>query len=328
MCLYPRLIENPKYKANKKNKGIPPKARDPRVKMVPIGCGNCMECKKQRANGWRTRILEEIRQKPGKGIFVTLTFSDESLVKLERDLRKRGCELEGYELDNEMVKLAVKRWSDRFYKKNKRRPRRWMVTEIGGKYSQRIHLHGIIWEAFTQESLEDIWKYGNVWIGDYVNEATGNYIVKYMTKVDKKHPDYKGIVLTSPGIGKGYFDRMDWKNNVYVPGETREYYRTRKGLKVALPIYYRNKLYTEEEREKLWIEKLDKCERWVNGIKVIVQSDKDLDYFLRVQAQEQEKNRRLGYGSDKVDWKRKLYVKKWRTLQQLERRKRISHKNN
>ena len=50
-------------------------------------------------------------------------------------------------------------------------------------------------------------------------------------------------------------------------GETDETYRTRKGLKLALPIYYRNKIYAEEEKEKLWIEKLDKKERWIDGEK-------------------------------------------------------------
>ena len=47
MCLYPRLIKNPKYKANKKNGGIIPAISDKRVLAVPIGCGKCIECKKR-----------------------------------------------------------------------------------------------------------------------------------------------------------------------------------------------------------------------------------------------------------------------------------------
>ena len=43
MCLYPRLIENPKYKITKKNGGEVPPILDNRVKFVPIGCGNCYE---------------------------------------------------------------------------------------------------------------------------------------------------------------------------------------------------------------------------------------------------------------------------------------------
>ena len=41
-----------------------------------------------------------------------------------------------------------------------------------------------------------------------------------------------------------------------------------RGHKQALPIYWRNKIYSEEEREKLWLQKLDKKERYVNGQKI------------------------------------------------------------
>ena len=43
MCLYPRLIKNPKYKPNKKNGGRVPPILDSRVLAVPIGCGKCLE---------------------------------------------------------------------------------------------------------------------------------------------------------------------------------------------------------------------------------------------------------------------------------------------
>ena len=47
MCLYPKLIKNPKYKANKKNGGVIPAVFDIRTKVVPIECGKWMECKKE-----------------------------------------------------------------------------------------------------------------------------------------------------------------------------------------------------------------------------------------------------------------------------------------
>jgi hypothetical protein len=40
MCLYPKLIKNRKYVANKKNGGNIPVPSDKRVLMVPVGCGN------------------------------------------------------------------------------------------------------------------------------------------------------------------------------------------------------------------------------------------------------------------------------------------------
>ena len=41
------MIKNPKYLPNKKNNNNPPEITDERVKYVPIGCGNCIECRNQ-----------------------------------------------------------------------------------------------------------------------------------------------------------------------------------------------------------------------------------------------------------------------------------------
>jgi len=83
-----------------------------------------------------------------------------------------------------------------------------------------------------------------------VNEKTINYIVKYVNKIDVKHKEYQSKIFTSKGIGKNYVNREDKKRNVYKKGNTVETYRTRKGLEIGLPIYYRNKIYTEIENRK------------------------------------------------------------------------------
>ena len=59
MCLYPRLIQNKKYIANK-NGGVIPPVSDNRVRFVPIGCGKCIECRKQKKREWQVRMLEDI----------------------------------------------------------------------------------------------------------------------------------------------------------------------------------------------------------------------------------------------------------------------------
>jgi hypothetical protein len=45
------------------------------------------------------------------------------------------------------------------------------------------------------------------------------------------------------------------------------------GAKINLPIYYRNKIYTEEERELLWIQKLNKGEVYVMGEKININDE-------------------------------------------------------
>ena len=312
MCLYPRLMKNRKYTSTKKNKGIKPEIKDTRTLAVPIGCGKCMECKKQKATEWQVRLHEEIRESKN-GKFVTMTFNDEALVKLQGELKR----YKGYELENKTATLAVRRFLERWRKKYKKSTRHWLVTELGQTESERIHIHGIIWTDIEKEEIEEIWKYGSVWIGEYVNNKTINYIVKYINKIDKKHKEYKSKVLTSKGIGSGYMKRIDSENNKYKGEKTNETYKTREGVKLALPIYYRNKIYTDEEKEKLWIQKLDKGERWINGVKIDIRNG--LEIYQKRLKEEQKKNMRLGYGNNMISWEEEKYMEEHREKIQKKR---------
>lgn len=85
MCLYPSIIENPKYsKSNENSKRI----KDYRLRWIQIPCGHCEECRRAKANEWRVRLMEEIKSNPKNIIFATLTFSEESLKKLEYDEKR------------------------------------------------------------------------------------------------------------------------------------------------------------------------------------------------------------------------------------------------
>lgn len=59
MCLFPRLIPNRRYKPNKKM-GETPFCDDHRKLYVPVGCGKCIECMKQKALQWKIRLYEEL----------------------------------------------------------------------------------------------------------------------------------------------------------------------------------------------------------------------------------------------------------------------------
>ena len=320
MCLYPRLIRNRKYGITKKNGGNVPEVKDRRVLIVPVGCGKCVECRKQKARQWQVRLQEDIRvNKNAK--FVTLTFNDCELNKIEREIGKK---LNGYNRDNEVCRIAVRRFTERWRKKYKKTIRHWLVTELGSKNTERVHMHGLVWTDEVKE-IEKIWKYGKVWIGDYVNGKTVGYIVKYVNKVDKAHKEYTSKIYSSKGIGKEYVNRSDVKRNEYKESGTIETYKTRQGTELALPIYYRNKIYSEDEKEKLWIEKLDKKERWVCGVKVDISKGEE-EYYKLLEVK-RAKNKRLGYGDDEENWELKIYEQKRRNLKKLERMEKIYGKN-
>jgi len=313
VCLYPKLILNRKYLPNKKNGGNIPEMKDERTRYVPIGCGRCMECRKQKSRGWQVRLHEELRNNR-RCRFVTLSFSNQALIDLEKDL---DCNLNGYELENRVVTLAVRRFLERWRKKYKTSVKHWLITELGQNATERIHLHGLIFTDASREQIEEIWQYGNTWIGDYVSERTINYIVKYITKGDQKHKYYTPKILCSKGIGSNYMNRLDCKLNEYREKKTNELYITRNGLKLPLPIYYRNKIYDDEQREKLWCQLLDKETRYINGIKIDI-SRGEQDYW-NVLQKERIWNKQLGYGDDQTDEEARKYEQRLRNLKRLQR---------
>ena len=86
MCLYSRIGTNPRYLPNRKNGGFVPEAPDERVKAVPFGCGKCIECRQKKAREWQVRLHEELKD-DARALFMTMTFNDESLDKLEKECK-------------------------------------------------------------------------------------------------------------------------------------------------------------------------------------------------------------------------------------------------
>ena len=331
MCLYPRLFINKKYTDTKKNGGNIPPVLDNRILYVPVGCGNCIECRNQKSREWQARLTEDIK-KYKNGTFITLTFSNESIknivngldingnkvwLRKERKYREPLKEL-GYELDNKIATIATRDFLERWRKLHKQSLRHWFVTELGHEGTENIHLHGLIWDKikYTKEclkmKLDYIWKYGHTWVGNYTNNATINYIIKYINKIDEKHKYYKSKVLCSSGIGANYINSSNSKLNSYNENITNETYRLNNGTKIGLPIYWRNKIYNEQEREKLWIEKLNKKTRWILGQKIDI--SKNMKLYKNLLKVAQTKNNKLGYGSTEKRWDLEQYEKEQRKI--------------
>jgi len=290
-------MKNPKYRVNEKNKGNVPTATDPRVLFVPVGCGLCMECMAQRATMWKTRIIEEIKNDP-EGTFVTLTFSNESYAKLAEEVKA-----EGYALDNEIATIAMRRFLERWRKEYKKSVKHWMITELGHNGTENIHMHGILWTDKDKiKNLAKIWQYGFIWKGyekngiteNYIGEKTAVYITKYMLKTDPEHKYYKAKVLCSKGIGKIKETSELYERNKFNGENTRTTIKTSSGMETAMPIYWKNKIYNEEEREKLWILLLNKNKRYVGGEEVDADNEEAykglVEYYRKI-------NNEMGYGS-------------------------------
>lgn len=284
MCLYTKYILNPKYRPNKKNNYKPPKCEDERLRYVPVSCGRCIECRKKKKREWLVRLSEEIKG-DNKCMFVTLTFSNKEFNELSRKVFNRTTQND--EEENQICIKAVRMWLERIRAKTGKSVKHWLITEKGEDFG-RIHLHGIVW-ADTWVLNE--WNYGYVSRGTYVNEQTINYITKYVTKVNEKFRNFIGKVLTSKGIGKAYIDKNKGS------GKADEY-RTRKGFIMNQPDYYRRNIYTDEERERIWIENQERGYRYICGEKV---STENLEEWENLTKYYQERAKRL-YNENETDW--------------------------
>ena len=242
---------------------------------------------------------------------MTLTFSNESLI----DLMKRYKVTES----NAVATIAVRLFTENWRKKYKKTIRHWLCTELGHEGTERIHLHGILFTDKTKEEIMNKWIYGIVHFGDYVNERSINYIIKYITKIDRAHKNFIPKVLCSNGIGKRYIENGNINNNIFKGHETNEAYRLPDGHLSSLPIYYRNRIYNENTRERLWINKLDKGERWLNGKKYNINNENEEKRYLRDLEFYQRQNKIKGYGDDTNEWKKENYNV---TLNMLRRAKR------
>lgn len=306
MCIRKTLIQNRKYTSTKKNGGIVPVCRDKRQLNIYVPCGQCYICRKKKAREWRMRISEDIKVNKDCKI-VTLTFNTESLQKIA----KQWCKgYKGYNLDNEICRQAVKHFRERWRKEYGRSPRHWLITELGHGETEHVHMHGIIWEDSRYklkkklvDEVEEMWAYGFVGKGkkneltgemeNYVDASTANYFTKYVNKIDEMHPNYKQIILTSAGIGKAYIGSAKAKDNIYKGKDTNQMYTLDNGGKLPMPEYFRKKLWTEEQREKLTGWYLDKETIYIDG-KQIPLSIGDVE-IGKMYKKLREKNAKLGF---------------------------------
>lgn len=245
-CLSPISIKNPRYLPSKVNNFDPPKCVDDRDLIIFVPCGKCLGCRRRKQTDWRFRMLNEFKYSDDRRFhFVTLTFSDESLKKL--------CD-EFPDLDiNGRVTIAVRRFLERYRKKYRKSLRHLLVTELG-ENTGRIHLHGIfvgcLCGSFSGsrfnvdiKAFQKIWSYGHVWFG-WCSEASISYILKYIMK---STDDYKPLLLVSPGLGKKYCEKHQLFHHS-TPDKVW-YCVTSSGHKIAMPRYYVNHIFSDDDRE-------------------------------------------------------------------------------
>lgn len=244
MCVFGRTIKNRRYTETKKNGGKIPPLRDMSLLGVETKCGTCIDCLKERAGEWRIRLTEEAKSNQWRGHFITLTYDEYHLQKLQEEVG---------DSQRNIAKTSIRRWLELWRKKHGSRPRHWIITEMGHKGTERLHLHGIVYGISKEEAraLMDMWKYGKEkFLGYSFNPSVVGYVTKYLTKPDEQHRGYIGEIFCSPGLGAEYV-RKNRHIHRFQEEKTNAFYKGTKGEKRSLPMYYKRKLWTDEQREEL-----------------------------------------------------------------------------
>lgn len=224
-------------------------------------CGKCIHCVSRRISSWSARLMQEDRVSRSS-FFVTLTYDTDHVPLSDA----------GYmTLSSRDLQLFFKRFRKLNLKLTNDKLKYYACGEYGSR-RMRPHYHIILFNAslvaligdreasFVSRKIVDLdgyhnyrcaaWPAGSITVGR-VNEASVGYCLKYLSKqgkipVHRKDDRIPEFQRTSKGLGVSYLDSMalwheaDILNRFYMP--------LKGGMKVCLPRYYKQKLYTESDR--------------------------------------------------------------------------------
>lgn len=214
--------------------------------MVP--CNKCLGCRIARRREWSVRILHELYENNHKGVFITLTYNNESLPD-NLTLRK---------VDMQLFWKRLRKYYE------PRKIRYYMCGEYG-EIEDRPHYHAIVFgldiedmepyhlsnKKIISKVLEKTWLYGYNQVGT-VTSASAQYVAGYIEKKlygDIAEEEYKNKGRIAPysamsqGIGRSWIDKN--KDQICENLEL-----TIKGMRVGIPRYYKKR--AELDPEKLY----------------------------------------------------------------------------
>lgn len=206
---------------------------------MDLPCGRCYDCKKTRISGWSFRLQKEY-ERSTEGIFLTLTINPEHMNISDKGLMT-------------LRKQDVQAFMKKLRKLNQGRTLKYYACgEYGGK-TKRPHYHIILYNA-DPETIEKAWTKGEFHIGTLTPASCG-YTLKYISKPsrvpmwdgDDRLPEFS---LMSKKLGDNYLTEKiknwhdaDIMERMYVPYKD--------GKRLPMPRYYKEKLYTKEQREHI-----------------------------------------------------------------------------
>lgn len=229
-----------------------------------VPCGKCNYCLESRRNDWTFRLLQE-QKVAVSSHFLTLTYDDDKL-----PYRSHAGEIHTlnqwvkYSYGNpdpdvapSLNKLDLQLFTKRLRKANDKINdygiRYYSVGEYGTR-TRRPHYHSIMFNLHPSLKLKihDIWGHGHVHVGE-CTQASIHYVTKYVINKTEEpkgggyaHAPPFSFMSSKPGLGANYLNtHFEWHR------ENLKNYTQIHGQKNRIPRYYKNQLFTENERALL-----------------------------------------------------------------------------
>lgn len=250
---------------------------DKYITHINIPCGKCGRCLQRRKMEWSFRMMNELIHSK-TAYFVTLTYDPENVpynkygqktlvptrakdleFKAQEEGRKRKTKVwKNNQVDRSLqgffkrLRQNHKRTKDIYEKvTNGLTPKdkiRYFACGEYGEQRHRPHYHAIIFNA-SEKAIMKSWTLGGVHIVK-ATEANINYTMKYVDKrygteqAKNKEPEFSTM---SEGIGENYINKFaQWhRSNLDVL-----YVQTETGIRIPMPKYYRDKIFSDIQRQE------------------------------------------------------------------------------
>lgn len=198
---------------------------------------------KRRTSGWSYRLVKE-GERAQTAMFITLTYNTDNVPITQK----------GY---MNLNKKDIQKFMKRLRKLSNEKIKYYACGEYGFE-KMRPHYHIILFNG-NPEMVNRAWALDNKIIGHIhigqVTDASIGYTLKYMTKqgkipVHKNDDRQKEFSLMSKGLGSNYLtnEMINWHKSDLTK---RMYIPMKDNKKIAMPRYYKDKIYNEQEKKKV-----------------------------------------------------------------------------
>lgn len=213
---------------------------DKRNDYITVPCGKCAACLSRKRQQWSFRLEQELKS-ARTAHFITLTYDEQHLPYNENNIPS---------VSKDDVQKFIKRLRKCV---PDARIRYYLVSEYGSDY-HRPHYHFLLFDfpeyVDVYGAVMLAWDKGMIHIGSVTPQSI-NYCAKYcITKPwypENATPTF-AVMSRRPGIGAGYL--TDAMKEWHAGDSGDRYYAVKPdGIKVALPRYYQEKLFSPESRE-------------------------------------------------------------------------------